>query len=292
MGTYIKNHILRRKHKRKISNKKCSVKEKINTSGDNFKKKEHETAEKIITAEDRQKTEDYITAADDVHKTAQIKSDKSLCEKETLETKMITECSSEPVKQILNTGFFYAKIPVILSEALIHIDIENEINLPKPSIGIKSIKRRAVIRRYDLILEAKKLFIDGTVIKSIDYSEAVFNSSSEMKGQIKNITVAIPFECVTKVEYTNNPLALNKKSETRLYTNKDDENIYTESYNEEERIYCELIRASFEEINIINDKNNIKSGKMHIFEKVSQKMSMHLTIRLYQNQNVSILSQK
>lgn len=211
--------------------------------------------------------------------------------KEIFETKVFNECKSELIKIIGKTGFFYVNVPVILSEQVIYINLENTIKLYKPATAIKSIKRKVVINKYNVIPEAKRLFLSGEVIKSIEYSEEICSSIETVQGHVKNVTVEIPFDCVTKVGFIAEPKVSSNEHNGKIYKNEEGEEIYTDFYNDTERIYCQLVHVSFEEINIKEDEQthselyNIKT-----FSKIVQKMSMNLTIRLIQNQVVNILN--
>lgn len=216
------------------------------------------------------------------------------CNSGILSSKIITECKSNLVKPIINIGLFPIRIPIIITEAVVHINIENTIKLPRPATYIKDIRRKVLINKCTLIPEIKKLFLSGTVKKSIEYSEAVCSNNNIIDGQIKNITVNTPFDCTTEIEYVVNPVVAikNYENNTKVYKNKDDEQTFTESYSEPEKIYCQPVHVSFEELNMQIDRNTtIDFNKTYTFKTIKQKMFMHLTIRLIQNQNIYVLSQ-
>lgn len=207
--------------------------------------------------------------------------------------KKIMECKSSLVNPEINIGLFPVKIPVIITELLVHIDIESKINLPKPASYIKSIKRKVFIKECNLISNINKLFLNGVVKKSIEYSEAMDGSASSMEGQIKNIIVEIPFNCVTEIKYIIDPVVPKKnyKNGIKVYSIQSGEQTFYESYSESDKIFCEVIHASFEEVNIEKNKGSYTHlDKKDIFRTINQKMFMHLNIRLIQNQNIYVAS--
>ncbi|ADK14944.1 MULTISPECIES: hypothetical protein [Clostridium] len=207
-------------------------------------------------------------------------------------SKMIVECNSNIVKPFVNNGLFPVRLPVIISESAIRINIENTVSFSKPVAYIKSIRRTAFITQCSLIPDMGKLFLSGIVKKSIEYSESMVDNT-DLNGQIKNIVIKVPFDCVTKIKYIVNPLMFEKnyKNKSALANAQNCEQIFYESYNEPSKISCDLIHASFEEINIkdIQSTYNNFNGKT-FFKTISQKMAMILTIRLTQNQNVYVAS--
>ncbi|AZV56841.1 MULTISPECIES: hypothetical protein [unclassified Clostridium] len=208
-------------------------------------------------------------------------------------SKMIVECNSNMVKPFVNNGLFPVRLPVIISQPSVRINIENTVSFSKPVAYIKSIRRTVFITQCSLITNVRKLFLSGIVKKSIEYSELVADNTNLSNGQIRNIVIKVPFHCVTKIKYIVNPLMCEKnyKNKSTLANAQNCEQIFYESYNEPSKISCDLIHASFEEINIkdIQSTYNKFNGKT-FFEIINQKMVMTLIIRLTQNQNVYVAS--
>jgi hypothetical protein len=208
-------------------------------------------------------------------------------------SKMIVECNSNMVKPFVNNGLFPVRLPVIISEPSVRINIENTVSFSKPVAYIKSIRRTVFITQCSLIPDMGKLFLSGIVKKSIEYSESIIDNTDLVDGQIRNIVIKVPFDCVTKIKYIVNPLMCEKnyKNKSTLVNNQNCEQIFYESYNEPSKISCDLIHASFEEINIkdIESTYNNFNGKT-FFKTINQKMVMILIIRLTQNQNVYVAS--
>lgn len=208
-------------------------------------------------------------------------------------SKMIAECNSNMIKPFVNNGLFPVRLPVIISEPSVRINIENTVSFSKPVAYIKSIRRTVLITQCNLIPNIGKLFLSGIVKKSIEYSEAMIDNTDLVDGQIRNIVIKVPFDCVTKIKYIVNPLLCEKnyKNKSTLANVQNCEQIFYESYNEPSKISCELIRASFEEINIKDIESTCNNfNRKTFFKTIKQKMTMVLIIRLTQNQNVYVAS--
>lgn len=206
------------------------------------------------------------------------------------DSKMTTKCTSEIVIDRKRQGFIAVRMPVVITEVAININIQNTIQFTRNVANLVSIKRKVILKNCKLIAETNKLFLDGIVIKSIEYSEEARSGSGNSNGRVKNLTINIPFQCVTKVPYINNPqMDENKKEETKVFKMVNGEKTFVDEYSEIDEIYCELVKVKFNELNI-SDCNDavVTEQHMHIFRKLKQKMVMKLTVRLLQKQMVFI----
>jgi len=205
-------------------------------------------------------------------------------------SKMITECTSEIVVDKKRQDYITVRLPVVISEIAININIQNTIKFTRSVSNLFSVKKKVILRQCKLIVETNKLFLNGVVIKSIEYNEEVFRGSSNSKGKVKNITINIPFQCVTRVEYINSPkIDYKKKEETKIFKMINGDQTFVDSYREGDEIYCELVRADFNELNI-NGCNDaaVRDEHIHTFRRLKQKMVMKLTVRLLQKQIIFI----
>ncbi|RMD03272.1 hypothetical protein D9O40_03800 [Clostridium autoethanogenum] len=208
-------------------------------------------------------------------------------------SKMIVECNSKLIKPFVNNGLFPVRVPVIISEPSVRMNIENTVTFSKPVAYIKSIRRTILITQCNLIPDIGKLFLSGIIKKSIEYSESMIDNTDLMDGQIRNIVIKVPFDCVTKIKYIVNPLMCGKnyKNKSTFDNLQNCEQIFYESYNEPSKISCELIHASFEEINIKDIESTCNNfNRKTFFKTIKQKMIVVLIIRLTQNQNVYVAS--
>lgn len=205
-------------------------------------------------------------------------------------SKMTTECTSEIVMDRKKQGWIAVKLPVIITEVAININIQNTIKFTRNVSNLISIKRKVILRQCKLIAETNKLFFNGIVIKSIEYNEETFHSSDNSKGRVKNLTINIPFQCVTRIQYINKPqMGENSKEESKVFKMVNGEQTFVDSYREIDEIYCELVKVNFNELNI-NDCNDafVTERHIHTFRKLKQKMVMKLTVRLLQKQIIFI----
>ncbi|MBU5486377.1 hypothetical protein KQI86_18925 [Clostridium sp. MSJ-11] len=206
-------------------------------------------------------------------------------------SKVIPLCSNIPVSQISSNGPLTCKLPVILSQFQVQIDCEADIRFSKPAINIIDVKSNIHITEYSLIVDANKLFISGYIRESIQYNN--------ISSKAKHITVNIPFQCVTRVEFTTPPvLQKNKPNIKYNLINGSMETIGEDDYNDlffsnnevfNEKIYCELLSAEI--LQIVTKLDNAKIEKYNGLvgcERTKNKFSLGLTIRLCQNQPVNI----
>lgn len=208
------------------------------------------------------------------------------CRLKLTNSKMVTECTSKLVIDRNRQGFIAVKLPVIITEVTVNINIQNTIQFTRNVINLVSVKRKVILKQCKLIAETNKLFLNGVVIKSIEYNEEAFHSRGNSNGRVKNITINIPFQCVTRVEYINAPqMGENKKEESKVFKMVNGEQTFVDSYREIDEIYCELVKVNFNELNISNCNDAIVTEKhIHTFRKLKQKMVMKLTVRLLQKQ--------
>lgn len=212
------------------------------------------------------------------------------CRFKLTDSKMSTECTSEIVMDKNRHGFVAVRLPVVITEITININLQNTIKFTRNVFNLVSIKRKVILKQCKLIAETNKLFLNGIVIKSIEYNEEDPHSSCNSNGRVKNITINIPFQCVTRATYINPPqMGENKKEETKVFKMVNGEQTFVDSYREVDEVYCELVKVTFNELNI-NGCNDafVTEQHMHTFRKLKQKMVMKLTVRLLQNQTIFI----
>ena len=210
-----------------------------------------------------------------------------------VESKVIPLCPSTTAKQNFIKGPLVCNFPVVLCELKLQIDCESEIKFSKPVLNIIDIKSNVNISEYKLILTANKLFISGYIRESIQYTNP--------SRKLKHLTVKIPFECVTKIEFTTPPI-IHENKPTSKYSFIDcmqENNNLTEDFSEDlffssnhsinEKIFCELL--SSEVIQLITKIDVVTLEKVQdtaAFQRVKQKTTLDLLLRLHQNQLVGV----
>jgi hypothetical protein len=224
-----------------------------------------------------------------------------------------SECANTPVPiRAVRTGAV-AKIPVVLSELTIQINVDSKISLPEPAFEIKRIKKRVKLTQCILLQDTNVLFIKGFVRKNIEFStQGTCSNSTGFCGNIKQCTVDVPFSCTTPVEFNGvepSKLIFSAQKEFVFFRVQDvsgpefaekDEllssdltehnQISTEFFNE--LPFCELISARIVEFDEELNPQRPFCGKFPFEEKefknIEEKMVIFLTLKLLQNQQVAI----
>lgn len=243
------------------------------------------------------------------------------CKSGVIESETLTECSNEYLTPKGNCGPFVGKIPVVLAEPVVQIDVESVIQLEEPAFEIKRIKKNLFITQckvietgydYDHDCKSKKtgkLFLSGYVRKNIEYAtiDCVNECKNGISGKIKHTTVKVPFRCVTKVKFEVPPViyATGDTKEIALFSDNikgydycgqeiigsdpcEMSFIHKEFFNE--KIFCELEEVKIFEDDLLKDKTECGCDKKdeYIFDKVIEKMVIYVRLKLLQKQQVNI----
>jgi len=249
-------------------------------------------------------SEEYISGSDYSEK---------CCEAKVNKARTVPECENEPIRPVGINGPLVAKIPVVIAEPRIQIDVESEIELEESAIEIKRIKKNLFVEQCKLINigdpKKGKLFISGFVRKNIEFATADCkgHEKSGISGDIRHTTVKVPFECVTRLEFVNPPIFCKSgfTTETEIFTNKIEtcdpcaERILGRDFCHQdfknvecfsEKVFCEL-----EEVKIFEEdirKNPVPLGcdfpTEQTFKKFIEKMVIFVKIKVLQNQQVNI----
>lgn len=232
--------------------------------------------------------------------------------KKTKQSKTLVECSNEMVTPEGRKGPVVAKVPVVISEPVVQIDVEAKISLDDDAFEIKKIKKNLFVTQCKLIDidgDYGKLFLGGFVRKNIEYATADYtcDENKTISGEIKHKTVNIPFRCVTKVYYVVPPEMCDKgyAKEYAMYS----DSVAGDSYCDQkiigrhpceqnfkhfecfnEKVYCEL-----EDVKIFEDdihKNTKPLGckfpHEQIFDGLIEKMVILVKLKLLQKQQVHV----
>lgn len=149
------------------------------------------------------------------------------CYNASSKSKTLSVCPSTPVEPtVIEENDIVSKIPVVLSEFVVQIDVEACIELEDPAYEIKRIKKDVILTQAKLLPYASffdpetgefnggKLFLKGYIRKNIEYATAKCYGKDKydcccevgkvVAGDIKHTTAFVPFQCVTEVEYNTN----------------------------------------------------------------------------------------
>lgn len=224
-----------------------------------------------------------------------------------IDAKTLPVCDSSDITPEGRTGPIVVKVPVVIGEQRIQIDLESTITLEESAIEIKRIRKNIYVTQCKLLPKSNKLFLEGYVRKNIEYPVARCSSRNVVSGEIRHTTVNVPFRCVTQVAYVVPPI-YNPNLPVLEYETLDEakkccrpcgkevigkdrcEDAFQNFEYFNEKVYCELIEAEFEEVDIKVDPMplNCRFPDELVFRDVTEKMVVYLTVKLLQNQQVLI----
>lgn len=240
------------------------------------------------------------------------------------------ECTSIPVPPTITTGRTFIKVPVVLTERQVEINVDATIKFPRPVLEIKDVKKRLKLTQCRLVppvgplgpTSVFKLFLKGFVRKNIQFASPVSGTRTSVSSNLQSLTLDIPFSCVTPIPigellalpvfetnsrtefefFTSTPLPVGfPAKETLLAGDLSEFNqMSTEFFNE--LPFCELIRADFTEFDEALDRTmgvvnftsfggcNSAPFEEGTFTTVEEKMVIQLTLKVLQNQQLNVTS--
>lgn len=211
------------------------------------------------------------------------------CKGKVSESATMCKCESYPVK---HPG--YAKIPVVLSEFTVEIDVESIIKLCEPAIEIKRIKKNLCLKECRLVAGTNKLFLKGFVRKNIEYATRDCETKTAICGDIKHTTVYVPFSCITSVKFCHhpkitpscNPVEINYLDKCSECTDNLEHDMFSEEFFNE-RVYCELEHVKIYEADIVEEYEEVPCHPYeHEFKHFTEKEVICLTLKLLQKHQV------
>jgi hypothetical protein len=196
----------------------------------------------------------------------------------------------------------FAKIPVVLAERTVQVDVEAKIKLDHPAIEIKRIRKQLFLTQCKLLPRVGKLFLSGYVRKNIEYATSKCGYGDCVSGDIKHTTCNVNFDCVTFIPYelgafpvfsANFEPSLVQTFDPKVMGASQCEQDFESIQYFNEKIFCELVSVRFDEVDITcDDKKAIRGGWDDEFEftKITEKLTMFITFKLLQYQQVQIPS--
>ncbi|MBB6214744.1 hypothetical protein HNQ80_000827 [Anaerosolibacter carboniphilus] len=224
----------------------------------------------------------------------------------------IGDCVSTPAPITPLTTGAVAKVPVVLAELTVQVNVNSIIDLPEYAWEIKDIKKHLKVTQCLLIQDTNVLFIKGFVRKNIQYATRTCSSSQSFCGDIKHCTVDVPWSCTTPVFFNGiAPLGPIPRTSVEFeylkqqkihghgFAEKDHlmsgdlsefNQISTEYFNE--LPFCELISSRIVEFDEQLCRTRPDGYKMPFEEKqfksIEEKMVIFLTLKILQNRQVAI----
>lgn len=222
----------------------------------------------------------------------------------------LENCKNESVDIDPITTGVIAKIPVVLAELTVQVNVSSLIKLPEAALEIKDIKKRLKITQCRLLQNTNILFIKGFVRKNIDYSTRDCSNYEGVCGDLRHCTVDVPFECTTAVEFNGtdpDDIVFNTKSQFE-YFKKDDlpgdfpekEKLLSGDFSEFNQItteylnelpYCEIISSRIVEFDELLNRKPIYDPapfEEREFRKIDEKMVIYITLKILQKRQVEI----
>ncbi|MEG6520547.1 CsxC family protein [Desulfotomaculum sp. 1211_IL3151] len=214
------------------------------------------------------------------------------------------------------------KIPVVISEITVKVNLDSVITLPEPALEIKNIKKRVKVTQCLLLQEPTvggvpvetttgTLFLKGFVRKNIDYATRSCSNAEGVCGDIRHCTVDVPYSCTTTIPFTTPPQApiANTRDEFEFFRREklprnagfaEKDHLLSGDFSEYNQVseefftelpYCELINARIVEydeyLNRTRPNTTIPFEEKE-FSQVEEKMVLYITLKVLQNQQVPI----
>lgn len=212
-----------------------------------------------------------------------------------------------------------AKIPVVISEFQITLNLHSIITLPEPALEIKEISKSTKLTQCLLIQEpdvtlvagdSSNLFLKGFIRKNISYATRDCSNIEGVCGDIKHCTVDIPFNCVTTVTFITPPIApisnslsefqyfLKQNLSDKTFAEKDQllsgdfsefNQMSTEHFNE--LPFCELISSRIVEYDEFLGRRELTCKapfEEKEFKQIEEKLVLTIQVKLLQNQQVPL----
>lgn len=216
---------------------------------------------------------------------------------------------NKPQSPKVSNGMFITKVPVLLLETTIQIDLDGMTEFPEPVLEIKQVKNVVKLLDTTLLLPSNKLFIKGYVRKNVDYATPAANiepsTASTIAAEIHSFTTDLPFKTVTNInedDYVNLPM-MPKRNLSDQFTYRVNEPVQSTSLSQlqhenqvfyNELPYCELISSKVIDWNDATDRRPFPEKKAPVgegrFMKIEEKMVVEFTVQILQKQQIRVPS--
>lgn len=212
-----------------------------------------------------------------------------VCNSSVVKSNTLVQAPNKPI-----CGGAY-KLPVVLAEFVIQIDVESKIRLNEPAYEIKRIDKEVFLTECRYVAGTDKVFIEGYIRKNIEYASRRCTTESGIGGVINDSTVYAPFKCVTQVDFKGNfpDVYPNRQPDVARYYDKkalgkslkEADRATYERFNEP--VYPEIEWSEVYDADI-NDKGNPigRFPNEEEFQEFTEKAVVYLGIKLLQKQQV------
>jgi hypothetical protein len=218
------------------------------------------------------------------------------CESGVFDSTTLSECENKFSIPMGRTGPLIAKLPVVLSDIEVQIDVEAVIKIEESAVSIKTIDKHIYLTQCKLVPHTDKLFIEGYVQKKLQFATMNCTSGTAISGNVQHSTVNVPFKCVTKIQFSRRPMY---GEEYKKKLSALDDNMMNKNQKEDswihysklyEPVYCELEYAKILETEIFNQTApmNKTLPEEKAFNELEEKMVIFIRLKILQNQQVFI----
>lgn len=189
------------------------------------------------------------------------------------EARTVSESRSEKVKPVGQNGSVFARLPVVISQTRVHMDVEAKVRLPDNILDIRNCDRKAFVTRCRLFNQGNsrfgKIYIDGYIRESIEYLESADRNNSQPSGTVRFAAVRIPFECAAKVEYCIAPILKNSNGFIPVELYEDSRGYGGSALSAEQaglggdcqdKLSCELENIEIRSLGMTRDPDPINNG--------------------------------
>ncbi|MFA5523549.1 MAG: hypothetical protein WDA24_04250 [Tissierellales bacterium] len=224
----------------------------------------------------------------------------------------LVDAVNNPVGLAPITSGVVAKIPVVLAELTVQVNIDSINELPEPAIEIKKIKKHLKITQCLLLQNTNMLFVKGFVRKNIEYATLGCSNAKGICGDIKHCTIDVPFKFTTPIEFNGiapAPVRNRAEAEFEYFRERD---IFGPDFADKDRLlsgdlsefnqttteyfnelpFCELISSRIVEFDeYLNPTKPHKATvpfEERIFNRIEEKVVIYITLKLLQKRQVAI----
>ena len=216
----------------------------------------------------------------------------------------------------VSIGKIVTKVPVVLAEVTLQVNIDTTIVFPEPVLEIKDIKKRLKITQCRLLLPTNKLFVKGFVRKNIQYAspstDISESTATSVSSDLHSLTVDVPFTSITEIKkFISCPVLpeMNKRHEFDFFVTKPLPSGFPEKdellssdlsqfHQDSEQFYnelpfCELISSKIIEWDEALDRQPLPTASPldeGFFTQIEEKMVVDFTLKVLQNQQVRVSS--
>jgi hypothetical protein len=212
------------------------------------------------------------------------------------DSKIVIESQSEALIPVGNNGPFIVKLPVVFSKTRVHVNIVSKIILPESAMDILQCKKTVDLTQCKLFdLGNKKygnIYLSGHVRENIEYVYADLADTLHHTGIIRFVSVRIPFECVTKIEYCQSPILKVKNGFIPVQLNQNSlSDKYTyRGFDSVDSVLCDYEEIKIDECGIERELSQTKQypEKIDMFDVLHQNLVLSITLIFMQNQLINI----